>query len=299
MQPGTRDLCLNIFDGDQAQAEQILETLGTVPFLGERRVVYVRRFDHMSTSDQELIARACQKGLAGAVLVLTADSLDRRKSVTKLLLQAVAVVETTPPEGDALVKWLMDEARGRGIQLEREAAVLMSGQSGQSADALVPELEKLVAYVGEGSVATAEDVAAVQAAAAPWAAENEIFQLCDATAQGQLPAALTSIDRLIGTGAHPIYIVTMLARHYRRLLAVKSFGGRDAVQAGKDLGLRSPKFAVERLMRQAARLSQEAIEDGLYELLQADLSLKRGAEPRTTLERVTVALATKGRRALR
>src|SRR5690606_2572406 len=118
-------------------------------------------------------------------------------------------------------------------------------------------------------------------------------------AEGQAPQALASIDRLMGTGAHPIYIVTMLARHYRRLLAVKRFGGRDAVRADKELGLRSPKFAVERLMRQAARLSPTDIEEGLFLLLEADLGLKSGAEPRTTLERVTVALATEGAKTYR
>lgn len=294
VEPAFRDMCVNTFDGEQSKAVQILETLYTVPFLGETRLVFVRRFDQMPTEEQEKIADACTKGFKGAVLLLSATTIDRRKKATQRLLEAATLVECSQPEGEGLVAWLINQAADRGLTLQRDGATILAGQGGANLDGLSHELDKLVAYLGAGATATADDVAAVMAASSPEAAQNEIFQLCDATAEGRLQAVLMSIDKLLGTGANPIYVVTMLARHYRRLLAVKSYGGRDAVQVDKALGLRSPRFATQRLMRQASGLSQTDIEEGLIMLLQADMSLKRGALPRTTLERVAISLAHMG-----
>lgn len=290
--PTDRDLCLSTFDGDQCAATEVLETLQTVPFIGERRLVYLRRFDHMAAQDQELIAEACKKGFAGSVLLLSADSLDKRRATTKALLESVVHIEITLPRGEDLVRWTMGQAARLGIEIERGAAALLAQQGGDQPDGLLPELEKIATYVGRGGVATVDDVLSVLATAAPWAAENEIFQFCDATAEGRLQAALAGLDRLLGTGAHPIYVLTMLARHFRHLLAVKGFGGRDAERMRRELGFKMRTFGVERLVRQATRFSLEQLESALELLLEADLQLKRGAAPRTALERVTVALAT-------
>lgn len=287
-----RDLCLSVFDGEQCEAAQVLETIHTVPFLGDRRLVYVRRFDRMKAEDQELIAEACKQGFAGAVLVLAAEELDRRKTATKVLLASAVHVEVSLPRGEGLLDWVMAEAERLGIALAREGAALLAERWGNQPDGIVSELEKVAAYVGQGHLATAEDVLTVVAAAGPSAADNEIFRFCDATADGRVPAALACLDRLLGTGAHPSYVLTMLARHFRHLLAVRQFGGRDAERVRRELGLKMPTFGVERLMRQASRYGEEQLMEALSLLLTADLNLKRGAEARAALEWVTVALAT-------
>lgn len=285
-----RDLCVNTFDGEETTAGEILGALHTAPFLGDRRLVYVRRFDRLAADEQEAIAESCSNPVPGSILVLAADSIDRRRKATQGLLQAAHLVECGQPEGDALLQWVIDQAGERGISLGREAAVVLVEQAGKHLDNLSHELDKVAAYAGEGGTVTADDIAAVVAVTSPEAAQNEIFQLCDAVAEGRVTAVLTSIDRLLGTGANPIYIITMLARHYRRLLAVKSHGGRDPVTLDKELGLRSPRFAVERLQRQAARSTRNVLERCLELLLEADISLKRGGLPRTTLEQTVVSM---------
>lgn len=287
-----RDLCLNTFDGEQCEAAQVLETLQTVPFLGERRLVYLKRFDRMKAEDQQLIAEACKQGFAGSVLLLSADTLDRRRAATKALLESVVQVEIALPRGEGLIRWIMAEGERLGIEVDRGAATFLAEQRGEQPDGILSELEKVASYVGQGATATVEDVVTVLASTGPSAAENEIFQFCDATAEGRLPAALTGLDRLLGTGAHPSYVLTMLARHFRHLLAVKAFGGHNAERIRRELGFKMPSFGVERLVRQASHYTREQLEEAMTLLLAADLTLKRGAAPRATLERVTVAVAT-------
>lgn len=288
--PDVRDLCLNTFDGEQAAADEILATWRTVPLLGERRVVYVRRFDRLPAEEQDRIAAAAAAPVAGSVLVLAAADVDRRRGAVKALVERAVVVECAPPKGEALVDWILEQAKARGCALARDAASFLAEHVGSNLDALTHELEKVAAYVGPGGRATADDVAAVMAQTTPAAAQNEIFRLCDAVVEGRADAVLGGLDNLLANGASPLYILTMLAWHYRRLLAVKLHGGRQAAAVSEDLGLRLQPFAVERLIRQAARLSRGQLEDGLRLLLRADLNLKRGALPRPTLEHLVLSL---------
>lgn len=288
--PTLRDLGVETFDGEVVGAGQVIEVARTAPFLGERRLVYVRRFDAMSADDQANIAALLEAGLPTTVLVLAVQSLDRRRKAAQSLLEHAVIVQLDDPEGEGLFSWLLREARAHGLRLQGQTARRLIDVGGNRPESLRRELEKLSLFVGPNGEVTEADVMQVVAAGSPEAAQNAIFQLSDAVAEGRTAQALHRLDELLHGGANGIYIVVMLARHYRMLLAVKTCGESNAGRVSQELNLKAPRFAVERLISQAARLTQEQIEHGLHVLLATDMKLKRSAPVRPTLESVIVRL---------
>lgn len=290
--PETRDWDVAGFDGEECSAREILEALQTVPFLGGRRVVYVRRFDKMAADEAERIAAWVASAKGDAVLILIAEALDQRRKAVKQLYEHAAVVQFEDPKsGDGLLDWLLREAPRFGVKLQGKTARLLIDVAGEQPESLRRELEKLAAYLGSGGVPTEEDILAVAAAGNPEAAQNAIFQLCDAVAEGRTAQALLKLDELLASGANAIYIVYMLARHFRYLHAVMTCGERQAARIAQVLNLKpNQRFMVERLLRQASRVDVSQVEATLEQLLEADLRLKRSAPPRPTLESLIVRL---------
>lgn len=288
--PTLHELAVETFDGESAQVAQIIEVARTVPFLAERRVVYVRRFDAMAADDQATIIELLAAGLPTTVLVLAAASLDRRRKATQSLLEHAAVVQLEDPEGEGVISWLLREARVYGLRLQGQTARRLIDVAGSEVEMLRRELEKLSLYVGPGGEVTEDDVLHVAATGSTEAAQNAIFQLCDAVAEGRTAQALYKLDELLSGGANGIYVVVMLARHYRLLLGVKTCGEINPSRVSQALNLKSPRFVIERLLSQAARLTQRQIEAGLQTLLDADMQLKRSAPVRPTIESVIVRL---------
>lgn len=283
-------MCLSTFDGEQTTASDIIEALQTVPFMGGTRLVLVRRFDRLAADEQALLASFCEKRVPGYVLVCSAEAVDRRRKGIQVLTALGVEVDCSLPKGAGLLTWLRSQAEARGLRLGRSEAEALVAQVGERPDALLQELDKLQLYLGAEAVVTVDAIADVVSSLSPEAADNEIFQLCDAVAEGRMPAVLTGLDTLFANGANGIYIITMLARHYRRLLAVHTHGSRNPVQLSKELGLKAPPFAVEKLLRQAAAIGKEKLEESLAVLLQADRRLKRSAPPRATVEVTAVRL---------
>lgn len=289
--PSERAWAVTGFDGEEASASEVIEAVRTAPFLGGRRVVYVRRFDSMRAEEIEAISDLVAAAVPETVLILLAKALDQRRKAVKQLTQHAVVVQLEDPKGEGVLNWLLREAPQFGVRLQGRTARLLIDVAGSRVESLRRELEKVAAYVGEGNDVTEEDILAVAAAGTPEAAQNAIFQLCDAVAEGRTAQALLKLDELMTSGANAIYIVVMLARHFRHLLGVMTSGETEVSRVMKELNLKSnQRFVVERLLRQAARTDRERVEGALELLLEADMKLKRSAAPRPTLEVLTVRL---------
>lgn len=293
--PALHELAVQTFDGETAAVDEIVEAASTAPFLGERRVVYVRRFDAMSAEDQATVIELLAAGLPTTVLVLAVSALDRRRKAVQSLFEHAAIVQLEDPEGEGMISWLLREARVYGLRLQGQTARRLMDVAGSQVDVLRRELEKLSLYVGAGGEVTEEDVLQVAAAGSAEAEENAIFQLCDAVAEGRTAQALHKLDELLNAGANGIYVVVMLARHYRLLLAVKTCGETNPSRVSDVLNFKAPRFVVERLLSQAARLTRSQIEEGLRALLHTDMQLKRSAPVRPTIESVIVRLTERTR----
>ena len=156
---------------------------------------------------------------------------------------------------------------------------------------IASELEKLAVYRWRETVPR-EDVRRVVV----YSRDANIFQTVDAVIEGRASAAMAQILRTLDSGAAPAFIIAMLARQVRHLLLAKEMRGRGLASAeiGRSLGI--PEFAARRVMGQESRLSFGQLAAMHRELLEADVSIKRGeAGERLAVEMLAASLVAVSR----
>ena len=141
----------------------MLETIHTVPFLGDRRLVYVRRFDRMKLKIKSSLPKPVNKVLPGPCSCLPPKNSTEGKA-TKVLLCVGRPRRGFPCPGEGLLIGSWPKPNGSVSHWRRRAA-LLAERWGNQPDGIVSELEKVAAHVGQGHLATAEDVLTVVAAA--------------------------------------------------------------------------------------------------------------------------------------
>ncbi len=178
----------------------------------------------------ESLQRVIEKGFPSQNhLIITADIVDKRRSLFKTIKKCGMIIDCSAPKG---ISWA-DRKEQEAIIRERMQARL--DQSGKNIDmpafkalydmtgfdlrTFTGHLDKLVHFVGNRKRITAKDVQAI----AKRTKSDPIFTLTDAVARRNLAESLFFIKSLLDEGLHPLQILTAIVNQIRKLLLVKGF----------------------------------------------------------------------------
>ena len=242
-------------------------------------------------------------------LLLVENGLDKRRVIWKgfrikhqdgerevpglqalIAAKTVAQEELTTPDAKALPSWIQQRARARKIAIESRAVQLLATYVGGNLRQLDNELEKLSLYAGQRSI-TAEDVNLMVSDAS----EAMIWNLTDALSQRNPAKAMQSLQALRRGDAHPIYLLTMIARQYRVILKVKDAMRTHAGANEFDIAklVRESAYPVKKAMQQVGSYTFPELVDLLDRLVVADNAMKTGADPETEIDLLIAELTQK------
>ncbi|MEX0890839.1 MAG: DNA polymerase III subunit delta [Gemmatimonadota bacterium] len=268
LDPATRDFNLDELRGGELAPETLASVLATPPMMAEWRVVVVRDVQALAgaPNTRAAVEEAAAATPPGLALILLARIPDKSKAkfYTTLKKQAVSL-ECAPLAPGDVPGWLVARAEGAGVKLESAAARALAGALGGQLGPLVKELEKLVDYIGERGVITAEDVAAVVENVPSenrWDWFDRVGGRSFAEARARLPVLLeadTGVGLVIGLGTHFLRLGLAVA------------GGQRALDAALPPYQR---WVGRRLAQQARAWDMAGIDAALDDLLRADRLLK-------------------------
>jgi DNA polymerase-3 subunit delta len=271
---------LERLEGARSAPSQLLDAVRTLPVLAARRLVLLLEPEggraERGLADAIEGAVAAAASAAGAVLVVVAAAADRRARWVKAFGDARIDCEA-PRRQREVVEFVRAEAARQGLRLEGGAAELLAERVGPALLVLRGEIAKAALLAGPGAPVTRAHVAA----AAADVAEEPLWDLADAIAEGRAGDALASLARLRRGGAPAPVVLGALASHYRRLLRVRCGGS-----------VPGPPFVQRKLAGQARRSSERRLEAALRALHRTDLALKGegGLAPELALERLVLGL---------
>ena len=178
----------------------------------------------------ELFARGLP---AGNCIIMTADTVDKRKKIFKIFSDAGVVhyfgeVKKEYARKEILQKEAQKLLDSCGKKMSPAAWSALGGKSGFDFRRSMSELEKLVSFVGKRSVVEKDDVEEVVG----MTKEDSIFDLTTALSEKNQLAALAALRALLDQGTHHLIILSMIVREIRFLLQA-----RILVDSGK-----LPKF---------------------------------------------------------
>lgn len=289
-----------LLEGDSLSLAHLVEACNSLPFLGEARLVVVRGLSQRlegkrrkkGSSTEEFRARLAEylpQVPPTTRLILDEDrTLDDDHPLIELVEEAGGEVRTFgPPEGAALVRWIISEVKSRGGVIESEAAEELAAFVGSDLRALDREIEKLLAYA-DGRPIRTEDIHLLVSQAQ----ETNVFAMVDALGEGDLPTASRELRALLETGQPPLQLLAMIVRQYRLLIQVKELS-EDGLSLGQIAArLRTAPFVVRKIAAQTRRFSMDQLIAAYHRLVEADEAIKTGRlEPALALDLLVAELA--------
>jgi DNA polymerase-3 subunit delta len=247
----------------------------------------------LGVSRRLVAARNPAAGLCMPYLKLTGDPslvfvllFDHMLKANDRLYRAVAdlgwVVDCPPLKGRSLTAWAQDEARLSGKQLPERAAEYLHFLCGDNPGLISQELDKAVLYLGGTPSPITEAVLRITGS---HTASRSIFELVDAVAARRSEVVRGILDSLLSEGQAPVFIATMLARHYLQLLEASLLQreGAPPRETSRLMGIHP--YVAQKLHQQLASYPLPEIEGILSMLLELDRSLKQGrGEPGLLME---------------
>jgi DNA polymerase-3 subunit delta len=178
---------------------------------------------------------ALERGFpAGHHLILTADLVDRRRSLYARIEAGGVVVDCTVPAGErkadreAQAEALQRQVRAvldpRGKRLDRAGFAALCAATGFNLGIFTRNLEILADFVGRREEIRAEDVAA----ALPRTRRDPLFEFTNAVTDRRWEPAVGLMARLLENEMHPLQVLAAIANQVRRLLAVRGLLERPA-----------------------------------------------------------------------
>jgi DNA polymerase-3 subunit delta len=267
--------------GVVAAAEQL-------PMMSERRVVRVKDFAKLRETDEEILIRYLQNPVDSTVLIFTADDLDKRKKLTRMLLSTCAVVEFAAVRDAEAKSWA--RARLKELKTTADDRVLTEiiKLVGTNLQTLDMELDKLACAALETRQITMEMVDQL----IDRSRELSNFDLGDQLVAGDRRRALETLHRLLEDDVAPVMLLGLIAGNYHRLALAKellSSGKRDEVYRL----IYGPPAKRDAVMNTLQRSDAAKIARGIKLIADADLAIKTSqATPRLQLEMLVCQLAS-------
>ena len=278
----------SVFEGAKLSPDELKGVCETVPFLAEKRLVIIEgllgRFEpkggirrtkkagNKGGDNAKAFAEAMSHIPESTVIVLTDGS--RIKSTNSLLklLSPQGEVRAFPLLREPMLKqWIEKEVTAQGAAISPQAVDLLAKMVGANLWVMSGEITKLTLYTG-GRRIEAEDINKVVSSAQ----EANVFAMVDAILEAKAGVAERLLEQLMGRGASPAYLLTMLTRQVRLVVQAKEMRRqhKSDIEIQSKLGL--APFPLRKTLEQAQRYPLERLKQLYQKLLQTDLYIKRG-----------------------
>lgn len=272
--PDSRDFNFERFDGRACTGGQIVNSVQSLPFLGERRLVIVSSADELSAADSRLVGEALKDLPDTTCLLMTWEGkANLREEIPAQASSVGAVVTCWTPFPNQLPAWLINEARTRGKPIAPDAATALSDAC-TDLQQIVNEYDKLSLYVGKKAKIEMSDV---REHGLP-DEEGDYKGLEEAIWNRDLGGTLRQGHLLSDSGLAAQAIYPVFERVFRMLILAQHM--RDERRAGIDdiyasLGIRG-KTQQANLARGMTAYKPAEARDAFERIAKADYELKTG-----------------------
>jgi DNA polymerase-3 subunit delta len=234
---------------DAARTLPMMVPRRVVLFLHAERLLVPKKESEAAAKDLDALEAYVKAPVDTACLVMVAGSLDKRRSLTRMLLSKAAVVECAGPcDAAEAARWVRDRVSQEGMTIDARAARLVADRVGPDIGRLRADVERLLLYAAGNKAVTSEDV--LEVVGAPTSQDD--WGVTRAIERGAAADALRELGLMIDGGAVPFMILGQLAWFVRtKVPAARVPTAVDAVFR-TDLAIKTsagdPRVLLERLV---------------------------------------------------
>lgn len=292
------------FEGKDIDFSAVYDSVVTMPFFAERRLVIVENSGKFRVSKKAAEAGADAENTSGkeensdqmilkiltdlpetTCLAFFEEEANKTKKIFKTIASKGQAVECAPDDKNKLVMWLAKGFNGADKKIRRSTIELIIDRAGTDYDRLRQEYEKVVAYAGEREEITDDDVYAVTSEDI----EARIFDMLDAMCAKNTSLVLDKYYSLLANNAHPLYILAMIRGQFRTMLHVAELNMDGLSKYEIASRLKKRDFIVEKSLRNTRYFTPDKLELILARIADIDMKSKRGSvDPQIGIEMMLV-----------
>ncbi|MCA9782039.1 MAG: DNA polymerase III subunit delta [Calditrichaeota bacterium] len=275
--PALADFNRDVFQADEVSGEHLFRLAASFPMMSPRRLVIVRGMERASAALLDDLRTYIKNPSPSTILVLTAGSVDGRKSVWKELRKVARVVEFPLLDGAILPGWMQEACQAQGLELpQAQAAALAEHLVGASLRTVSQELEKL-ALLSAAENRTVID-ADLLATVLGTPREVSLFSLTDAVLERNAARCCAILKELLTLAQNEYTLLPALSKSFGRLWVTASLrdSGHDAAAVARVLEQRN-SWVANRNLQQLRHWSASSLAAACRLLRDADGDLKGGS----------------------
>ncbi|MCP9496013.1 MAG: DNA polymerase III subunit delta [Pyrinomonadaceae bacterium MAG19_C2-C3] len=265
--PAFNEATYNLNSND---VQAVIAAAEQLPMMAARRVVRVTDFTKMSERDEEILVRYVTRPATTSVVIFIADELDKRRRLSKALLNACYAVEfpvLTPAE---LTAWGRSALKESKATIDDRTLAHVIALVGANARTLSIELGKLATAALPSGHITFDLVEALTARSR----ELSNFELADHLIAGDRRRALETLQILFEDKAEPLMLLGLIASQYRRLSLAKEMmtAGAPNNEVFRVISLLFNKR--EDFLATARRADAARLARGIVRIAETDVAIK-------------------------
>ena len=258
VEPELRAFNIDRLYGGETTGLAVVDAARTLPMMVPRRVVLLihaerllipKKESEATEKDLDELEAYVESPVSTSCLVLAAANLDKRRSLTKMLLSKAIVVECNgPADASEAARWVRDRVSQEGMTIDQRAARLVADRVGPDIARLRADVDRLVLYAAGQKSITAEDV--LEVVGAP--TSHDDWGVTRAIERGSAADALRELGLMMEGGAVPYVILGQLAWFVRTKVPAPRVGAAVDAVFRTDLAIKTsagdPRALLERLV---------------------------------------------------
>lgn len=266
---GEEELNYSVYKADEATG--VMDSLGTIPFLADNRVILVKEAEELTDEFTETLLKYLESPTETNVLILSCDAAYKKKKSYKQLAKALTVIEAQKPDVNTVKGWIRKFFQKENIQIDAAAVELISELRGNDTIAVKSDLEKLAVYSG-GDKITVSDVEQMVGKSV----YETVFKLVDAINARNSEWTFNILGDLYDQKKQPQEIIGYLAWYLRIMQKIALLQGRGMGTSGITTNLGYKAGYARRLLEQSKKYPASRIKRWTEALFKTDRDIKTG-----------------------
>jgi DNA polymerase III delta subunit len=271
---------------EEGSPAELASNLITQSFFNPIRLFIVKNlFARLDSKEETSLLRSLTNLPPETKIIFTEEKQPTKSKIYDFIKKSGAIKIFDEAKSVNLVSFIKKEVLDAGGEIAPLAAERLASYVGPDFWQLTNEINKLVLYkMGENEIQTIETADVDLLVRANF--EAKIFSLMDAVAAKNTRRSSELLNSFLESGENEIYILTMIEKQFRNIAIAKFENGITESGLAKKAGLHP--FVAKKSLEQARNFEKVEIIEMYQKLMDADLKLKSGYEPKQVLLRVLI-----------
>lgn len=264
-----------------ADVQHAIAAAEQLPMMSARRVVRVTDFAKLREADEDALTRYLARPVESTTLIFVADELDKRRKLSKTLLDVCTAIEFAPLKDAELATWAKSRLKELKTEADERTLHQIIALVGSDVRTLANELDKLAAaaFDTHGRI-TMEAVDALVGRSRT----HSNFELTDHLIARNRKRALQTLAKILDDGAEPLMLIGLIASNYHRLALAKDLMAQGKPKEEVFRLVLLPYSKREEFLATARRSESSQLARSIEMVAQADLAIKTRGQHHARLQ---------------